>query len=314
MMVAAPSKTLEGADGVVILDGPPRLRFQRWLRDIFLMRSHPSYSRRGLPEMLRFSSCQAPIAEPFCKALTAFIGAKLSIPSEFVGDIPWQERERLLDRGDIHVCWICGLPYVKKNNGERKTVELLAAPVMRHPRYGGRPVYYSDVVVRANSDIFGFEDLRGRTWAYNEPGSHSGYNVTRYHLAKEGLGGQYFGCVIESGSHQNSLRMLLEGVIDATAIDSTVLELALTKDRSLYDRIRTITILGPSPAPPWVVHHSVSSDVRRALLDAFISADQDSQGQRILEEAGMLRFDPVSDRDYDPIREMERIGANVRLD
>ena len=200
--------------------------------------------------MLRFSSCQAPFAELFCKALTAFIGTKLSIPTEFVGDIPWQERERLLDRGDIHVCWICGLPYVRKNNGEKKTVELLAAAVMRHPRYGGRPVYYSDVVVRAASDIYDFEDLRGRTWAYNEPGSHSGHNVTRYHLAKEGLGADYFGCVIESGSHQNSLRMLLEGVIDATAIDSTVLEMALVKDRSLGDRIRTITILGPSPAPP----------------------------------------------------------------
>jgi ABC-type phosphate/phosphonate transport system substrate-binding protein len=261
--------------------------------------------------MLRFSSCQAPIAEPFCKALTAFIGAKLSIPSEFIGDIPWQERERLLDRGDIHVCWICGLPYVRKNSSERKTVELLAAPVMRHPRYGGQPIYFSDVVVRATSDIYDFEDLRGRTWAYNEPGSHSGFNVTRYHLAKEALDRNYFGCVIESGSHQNSLRMLLGGVIDATAIDSTVLEMALTKDRSLGDRIRTITILGPSPAPPWVVHPSVSSDVRRALRQEFLQMEKDATGQRLLEDAGMLRFAGVSDEDYDPIREMERLAASV---
>jgi phosphonate transport system substrate-binding protein len=133
--------------------------------------------------MLRFSSCQAPIAELFCEALAAFIGESLSIPSEFVGDIPWQERYRLLERGDIQVCWICGLPYVKKNN-----VDLLAAPVMSDPRYGGKPVYYSDVVVRADSSFRSFEDLRGVRWAYNEPGSHSGYNVTRYYLAKDGLG------------------------------------------------------------------------------------------------------------------------------
>jgi len=258
--------------------------------------------------MLRFSSCQAPIAEPFCKALVAFIGDKLSIPSEFLDDIPWQERERLLDRGEIHVCWICGLPYVRKNNSERTTVELVAAPVMRHPRYGGKPVYYSDVIVRANSAFRSFEDLRGRRWAYNEPGSHSGYNVTRYHLAKEGLGDYFFGSFVESGSHQNSLRRLLERAIDATAIDSTVLEMVLAKDPSIGERIRTITILGPSPAPPWVVHPSLSGDVRRALLEAFISMDQDARGQRILEDAGMLGFAAVSDRDYDPIREMERIA------
>ena len=261
--------------------------------------------------MLRFTSCQAEIAESFCKALAAFIGDKLAIPTEFIGDIPWQQRERLLDRGDIHVCWICGLPYVRKSNCEKKTVELLSAPVMRHPRYGGRPVYYSDVVVQADSSFRSFEDLRGGTWAYNEPGSHSGYNLIRYHLAMGGLGAGYFGRVVESGSHQSSLRMLLERAIDATAIDSTVLEMVLMKDPSIVERIRTITILGPSPAPPWVVHGSVSNDVRRALRQEFLSMDKDPRGRRILEDAGMLWFARVSDHDYDPIREMDRVAATV---
>src|SRR5262245_40701714 len=118
--------------------------------------------------MLRFSSCQAPIAEPFCKAVAAFIGDRLSKPVEFVADIPWQERERGLDRGEIHVCWICGLPYVRK---PKTSVELLVAPVMSHPRYGGKPVYYSDVIVHAGSRLRSFDDLRGTKWAYNEPGS-----------------------------------------------------------------------------------------------------------------------------------------------
>jgi hypothetical protein len=51
--------------------------------------------------VLRFTSCQAEIAETFCKALALFIGEKLAVPSEFINDVPWQEREQLLDRGDI---------------------------------------------------------------------------------------------------------------------------------------------------------------------------------------------------------------------
>lgn len=256
--------------------------------------------------MLRFSSCQAPIAEPFCKELVAFIGEQLSIPCEFVDDIPWQKRERLLDRGEIHVCWICGLPYVRKAN-----VELLAAPVMRDPRYGGKPVYYSDVIVRADSRFRSFQDLRGSRWAYNEPGSHSGYNVTRYYLAKQRLGDDFFGAFIQSGSHQNSLRMLMERQIDATAIDSTVLEMVLEKDPSIGERIRTITVFGPSPAPPWVIHPSVSSEVRHSLLETFLTVDQDSRGRRILEDARMRGFAAVWDRDYDPIREMDRVARTV---
>ena len=41
--------------------------------------------------------------------------------------------------------------------------------------------------------------------------------------------------------------------------------------------------------------------------------DQDPRGQRILKDAGMLRFAAVSDRDYDSIREMERIATSVEF-
>ena len=156
-----------------------------------------------------------------------------------------------------------------------------------------------------------FEDLRGRTWADNEPGSHSGYNLIRYHLAMEGLGASYFGRVVESGSHQSSLRMVLDRTIDAAAIDSTVLDMEFNRDPSVIERLRTITVLGPSPAPPWVVHGSVPGGVLRALRQEFLSMDKDPRGRQILEEAGMLRFAEVSDHEYHPIREMDRIAATV---
>jgi ABC-type phosphate/phosphonate transport system substrate-binding protein len=87
--------------------------------------------------------------------------------------------------------------------------------------------------------------------------------------------------------------------------------MVLARDPSLSERIRTIAVFGPSPAPPWVVHPSVPDAVRRSLLGAFLSMDQDPRGQRILKDAHMLRFAAVSDRDYDPIREMQRIANSA---
>jgi ABC-type phosphate/phosphonate transport system substrate-binding protein len=101
--------------------------------------------------------------------------------------------------------------------------------------------------------------------------------------------------------------------IDATAIDSTVLEMVLRKDSSIGEGIRTITVFGPSPAPPWVIHPSVPDVVKRALRNAFLSMDKDPHGQRILNDAGMLRFAAVSDCDYDPIREMVRIANSCNM-
>jgi hypothetical protein len=46
--------------------------------------------------------------------VTQYLGAHLEVPTQFVNDIPWPEREELLDAGHIQVGWICGLPYVWK--------------------------------------------------------------------------------------------------------------------------------------------------------------------------------------------------------
>jgi ABC-type phosphate/phosphonate transport system substrate-binding protein len=56
---------------------------------------------------------------------------------------------------------------------------------------------------------------------------------------------------------------------------------------------------------------SVSSDLQLALKEEFLLMDRDPQGRQILEDAGMLRFARVSDDEYDPIREMERLAAMV---
>src|SRR5262249_16567450 len=182
------------------------------------------------------------------------------------------------------------------------------APVRRHPRYQAKPVYYSDVIVRSDATFHSFADLRGCTWAYNEPGSHSGFNIVRYHLAMNGLEQNFFRRSVESGSHRNSLQMVLQRSIDAAAIDSSVLELEVAKDPAISGQIRTVEILGPSPAPPWLVHGSVSTDMRKALRDILLSMNEHSKGRRILEAGRMLRFEPVSYHDYDQIREMDRIA------
>ena len=236
---------------------------------------------------------------------------KLEVSAEFVGDIPWQLREPMFDRGEIHICWMCGLPYVRKRDARQANAELVAAPVMRDARYGGRPVYFSDVVVHTESTFSAFDDLRGATWAYNEPASHSGYNIVRYHLATRGMDGQYFGRIVESGSHQESLLMILERSIDEAAIDSTVLEMVSTSNRSLSAQLRTIAVLGPSPAPPCLVHRSVPRDIRRSLREQFLSMQKDPEGRRILEDAGVLQFVEVSDCDYNPIREMDWVARAI---
>ena len=91
--------------------------------------------------------------EALCSSIAEIIEIEVGIRTEYVTGIPWQERERLFDLGEIQILWLCGLPYVSKADLADSGMELLAVPVPSGPRYHGQPVYYSDVIVHRKSSF-----------------------------------------------------------------------------------------------------------------------------------------------------------------
>jgi hypothetical protein len=147
---------------------------------------------------LRFATFLAPNMAPVYRFLADRIGQRLSRPVELVVGRSFDQFEA--GAADLGV--ICGLPYVWLASRRPPPVEPLAAPVLSGPRYAGRPVYYSDVIVRRDSPITRLEELEGCSWAYNEPTSHSGYIVTLYSLVRMGARPGFLGPVVEAGFHQ----------------------------------------------------------------------------------------------------------------
>jgi len=264
-------------------------------------------------ESLRIASCMAENSDGLCRSIAELINLEIGIPTEYVSDVPWQERERLFDLGEIQILWLCGLPYVNKADLADSGLELLAVPVPAGARYQGRPVYFSDVVVRRESLFESFVELRGATWAYNEPRSHSGFNVVRAYLAEMGELEGFFGCVIESGAHANSIELILSGAIDGAAIDSTVLEWLLSQRADLDDQLRVVDTIGPSPIPPWVISKRLSERLRSQVRRLLLNLHSNPLGRGALAGAQLATFTLAHDRDYDPIRRMARKASPVLL-
>ena len=264
---------------------------------------------------LKLASCMAENTEELCQVLAVYLQSQLGVPTECVTDVPWQERERLFDQGEIQLLWLCGLPYVHKADLEQSRTELLVVPVPVGERYQGQPVYFSDVMVRRSSPFQCFLDLCGGSWAFNEPRSHSGFNVVRAYLAELGQRAGFFGEVIESGAHSASLEMVLSGRIDGAAIDSTVLEWIVAEREGIGRQIRVIETIGPSPIPPWVISKQVPLDLRCELRSILLDVHLEQPGREILAGAQIARFIAAhdADADYDPIRRMARKAERVML-
>src|SRR6266481_9618644 len=112
--------------------------------------------------VLKLASCMAENSEPFCQNVTAYIQARLGIETGYVNDIPWQERERLFDEGEIQILWLCGLPYVYKADQPESDMELLAVPVPYRLSVSGK----GDLLFRCHrKEGEPLSNFRGAAWS-----------------------------------------------------------------------------------------------------------------------------------------------------
>ncbi|HET6260981.1 MAG TPA: PhnD/SsuA/transferrin family substrate-binding protein [Chloroflexia bacterium] len=253
-----------------------------------------------MSKLLRFSTFLAPSIRPVYEAVAGYVGRELGCDTVLVEGRSFGE----FAEGACDIGFICGLPYVQLAAQDAPPVELLAAPVLQGERYGGRPIYFSDVIVRSDAPFHSFADLRGRSWSYNDPDSHSGYGVTRYHLVRLGETRGYFGSVVAAGFHQESIRMVREGEIDASAIDSQVLAVAMRDDAELARQVRVIGRLGPSSIQRVVAARTLPDSLKADEQAAILRMHTDAEALRGLSHGLVERFVPVADADYDDIREM----------
>lgn len=257
--------------------------------------------------LLTFATFLAPNMLPVYRVVAGYIGRRLGVRIELVTGSDFSQFER----GQVDAGFICGLPYVLLSARRPLPIELLAAPVLQGERYGGRPIYFSDVIVRRESPFAAFADLRGRSWSYNDPGSHSGYNVTRYRLVRMGETSGFFGRVVEAGFHQRSIELVAAGEVDASAIDSQVLAIELRERPELENRLRVIDSLGPSTIQPVVAAARLPESQKAEMRAALLEIGSDPEARAALNWGFVERFVPVRDPDYDDIRGMLRAAEET---
>lgn len=256
---------------------------------------------------LRFATFLAPDMLPVYKFIARHVQSRLSIPTELVVGTSY---ERLCEQG--HVIFLCGLAYIElRRLGQ--PIQPLAAPLLCGARYDGRPIYFSDVIVHRDSRFRSFADLRGCTWAYNEPYSHSGPGITCYRLVESGQTQDFFGQVIETGWHQQSILRVLAGDVDASAVDSHVLALARRGNPRLDRDLRVIDSLGPSTIQPVVAASWLEEGLKADLRSILLELATDPAAREVLAGRLVERFVAITDTDYDDLRRMRAACVTAGL-
>jgi phosphonate transport system substrate-binding protein len=211
----------------------------------------------------------APCNRPLYEFVAQACGAR-----ELLDGAHWRE----LERGGIDIAFVCSPPMIWLGDA----VEAIAAPVLTDSRFGGKPLYSSEVIVHRDSRFQSLEDLRGARWAINEPSSWSGYWVTLQRVGSW----DFFGEVVEAGFHEAALRMVAEGKIDGAAIDCHV----LSQKPRIAEQLRVIETLGPAPSQPVVVRAGLEAEVKTRIRETLLRLRDP-----LMNQFGVERFVPAPD-------------------
>jgi phosphonate transport system substrate-binding protein len=257
-------------------------------------------SPRSAAAPLRFATFLAPNMLPVYRCLADRIAQHVGRAVELTVGTSFEQFER----GDADLGVICGLPYVWLAAHNPDPVEPLAAPVLVGERYGGRPVYFSDVIVHRDSAVSSLEDLRGCSWAYNEPASHSGHTVTLYELVRMGARPGFCGRGGKAVFHQRAIRLVHAGTVDAAAIDSQVLAVELRDHPQLAAGLRVVGSFGPSTIQPVVAATALPDQLKARVRQVLVELGDDPAARPALAHGLVERFTTVDDAAYDDIRAM----------
>lgn len=106
---------------------------------------------------LRIVSFLAPNQIPMQEQVTQFLTNRLGCDYDFRAGASYDEA------AEADLSFICGLPYVLRS----VALEAVAAPVLVGERFGGKPMYFSDVIVQSDSACQSFADLRGHIMSWS---------------------------------------------------------------------------------------------------------------------------------------------------
>lgn len=227
------------------------------------------------------------------------LGCAIDLESESRTSGPMHGAADPFADGRADIGFLCSPSYLWLRAQALPSVELVPAGFVFHdPRAGGQPVYFSEVVVRADHPAQEFGDLAGGVWGYNDECSLSGYFAALQKLSELGCNGGFFRERVHTGSHHASIDATLAGAIDGAAIDSIVLA-SLRRERSgLTDRLRVLDSWGPFPIQPVVVSSALGPAWAARIAEAMLGLPRAGEHARRLAEFGLERCVPIDDAAY----------------
>ena len=203
-------------------------------------------------------------------AIGRYLEGELSVPVRGFVASDHAAAIEALRNGDADVSFMGGLPYVLARH-------LAGAEVLLGEVYRGQPSYRARIFVRKDRGIASLEDLRGKTVAFADPVSESGYLYPLEIFVDAGLMERgadpqgFFKRVYFAGGYQQAIQAVANGFVDAAGV-SQYAELLL--DPGQLAEITWIAESRPIPSHAVVAGPALDPALKQTFVEAMLKLNQ----------------------------------------
>lgn len=231
--------------------------------------------------------------EPLTDMLSEELGVKVEgfTATNYIGVVEG------LGSGQVDFGFIPPFAYVLANKESDADVILTAI------NDKGEANYKSQFLVRADSDINSFEDIKGKRVAFVDPSSTSGYIFPAAHLKMLGIDLDKDIQSMDSGGHDKSLQLLLNGDVDVIATFSTIVDRYKEEFPDAGEKTRVLGYTEDIPNISVTVNGEMDKEMSDKIKASLLKIVESEDGSKKLQELfNMYGFKEAGDSDYEIIR------------
>jgi phosphonate transport system substrate-binding protein len=234
--------------------------------------------------------------DAFARTLTRLSGVPIraQVASDYAGVVE-ALRSRRVDLAFVHP-----VGYVLANREA-------GCMILVRDIWQGKTAYTARFWVRKDGGLRRLEDLRGKTIAFVDPASSSGYIYPMVLLIKRGLVRDrdprtFFKDALFSGTHEAALQSVLRGRVDAAASFDLAPQIHL-KDKALIDQLAFVAETPPIPEAGICARSGLPADALGRLKRALLSIKKPEHEALLKQVYDIDGFVEASDADYQPVRD-----------
>lgn len=230
-------------------------------------------------------------SKPFVDYLEKQTGAKveLTIPTNYAAVVEAMSSDR------VDIAYFGGFTFVQASARSG------AVPLVQRERDQN---FHSLFITQPQLPIRSLRDLNGHSFAFGDVNSTSGHLMPAYFMRQQGVDKAVIDKAIYTGGHDATALAVVNGKVDAGAMDELVFARMIKEEKLKDSRVRVFYTTPAFFDYVWAKRKGLDPAVAQAFANAMLSLNAGNAEQKpVLDLLSASKYVTAQDSSYDPLRQ-----------